>query len=339
MHSTQLVTSLEQPLVSAEAADLVKAAQQGEEEAFAELYRQVAPGIFDYLVVLTRHRDAAEDLLQQTFLDAWKGLASVRDPGKVKPWLYGVARHVGLEHLRSGATAVSMEGVPDRGISDPGPEDVAISEDTTRLVWEAAASLERQHREALNLNLRHGLTYREVGDVLGLRPARANDLLVRSREALGRAVQFLLVARSPSACAELRELVPDRAASLNGEQRQRVDYHLRHCPACRALAFQLTRPEELFGAIVLTTLPATAQHAPALPSVVLGPTTLTATHAGTSRSLPRRTLRVADRHRRLTLGIVVALLVATIAAVTVRPTVLPAHHRSAPTAGSTSSTL
>src|ERR1035441_6147503 len=54
-----------------------------------------------------------------------------------------------------------------------GPEDVAISEDAARLVWFAAASLEPQHREALNLSVRHGLTYREAGGVLGLRPARA----------------------------------------------------------------------------------------------------------------------------------------------------------------------
>jgi RNA polymerase sigma factor (sigma-70 family) len=321
------MTGLDRAATSSDLGALVEAARRGDADAFPQLYGRLAPAVFDYLVGLTRDRTAAEDLLQQTFLDAWQDLASLQDPAKVKAWVYALARHAGQDHLRSRGTAIPLEAIPEPEAGEPGPEDVAISDDATRLVWSAAASLESQHREALNLSLRHGLTYREIGDVLGLRATRAHDLLIRSREALGRAVQLLLVARSSASCPNLRVLAPRGTGPLTVEQRRAVDHHLRLCPTCRALAFQLTRPEELFGAIVLAALPTTAQHAPAVSSMGLGPAKLAAAHsAGTgSRAasthpwLRRRRWSGVNRHALMAGGVAVALAVAGISVATIRP--------------------
>jgi RNA polymerase sigma factor (sigma-70 family) len=321
------MTGLDQVAVSSDLRALVQAARGGDEDAFCELYGRLAPAVFDYLVVLVGDRTAAEDLLQQTFLDAWQSLKSLQDPTKVRAWVYALARHVGNDHLRSRGAAVPLEAIPEPEVDEPGPEDVAISNDATRLVWSAAASLEPQHREALNLSLRHGLTYREVGEVLGLRATRAHDLLIRSREALGRAVQMLLVARSSASCPDLRVLAPRVGGPLTIEQRRAVDHHLRLCPACRALAFQMTRPEELFGAIVLAALPTTAQHVPVGPSMGLGPAKLTAAHSAGAGSgaaprhprLHRRRWGTVNRHTLLAGGVAAALAVAGISVVTIRP--------------------
>ena len=324
-HSAPPMAALEQATTSSGLGALVQAAREGDEDAFSDLYRRLAPGVFDYLVVLTGDRTAAEDLVQQTFLDAWQSLASLQDPAKVKAWVYALARHAGQDHLRSRGAAAFLEAIPEPAVGEPGPEDVAISDDAARLVWSAAASLEPQHREALNLSLRHGLTYREIADVLGLRAARAHDLLIRSREALGRAVQLLLVARNSASCPDLRVLAPRGTGPLTVEQRRAVDHHLRLCPTCRALAFQLTRPEELFGAIVLAALPTSVQHAPAVPSMGLWPAKLAAAHsAGTGAASPRPWLRrprwgAVNRHTLLASGVAVALAVAGISVATIRP--------------------
>ena len=268
-HSAPFVTSLEQAAGlprSLDLAGLVEAARRGAHAAFAEVHRRLAPSIYDYLLGLTHDRAIAEDLLQETFLEVWRDLPGLHKPGKVRTWVFSVARHAVTDHLRSRQAQLPLEGMPGLEAPDPTPEAAALSSDAGRLVWTAASSLEPQHQEALNLSLRHGLTYREIGDVLGLRPARANDLLVRSREALGKAVQFLLVARNASACPELRVLAPRGAASLTAEQRRAVDHHMRLCENCRALGLRLTKPEELFGAVVLATLPSTAQHAPVVPA-------------------------------------------------------------------------
>lgn len=154
-HSARPMTGLEQTATSLDLGALVQAVRRGDEDAFSELHRLLAPKVFDYLVVLTGDRTAAEDLLQRTFLEAWQSLASLHDPAKVQPWIYALARHIGQNHLRSRGTAVPLEAIPELEAGEPGPEDVAISDDATRLVWSAAESLEPQHREALNLSLHH----------------------------------------------------------------------------------------------------------------------------------------------------------------------------------------
>lgn len=267
-HSARPVTSLERTPLSPASFDLTaltETARCGSEDAFSKLYLQVAPAVFDYLVGLTRDRAIAEDLLQETFLAAWRGLPSLRDPSRGRAWLYGIARNVAVEHLRSRVMQLPVDEVLELEASDPSPEEAVISNEASRLVWTAAATLEPQHQEALNLSLRHGLTNGELGELLGLPPERTKHLLVRSREALGRAIRVLFVARSAAACPNLHALAPLGADSLTIEQRRAVDYHMRHCDECRDLGLRLTKPEELFGTVVLATLPSTAQHAPVVP--------------------------------------------------------------------------
>ena len=336
-HDPGPVTSTEPEAPAPKLAGLAEDAQRGKDEAFSELYSLLAPGIFDYLLVRIADRAAAEDLLQQTFLKAWGALDSLADPRKVRGWLYSIAHNAAMSHLRSRMFAAPLDGEPNLEALTPRPEDVAVSGDADRLVWAAAASLEPQHQAALTLSLRHGLNSGEVAHTLGLTPARANDLLVRSKEALGRAVQFLLVTRSRAACPELRQIAPAGAGSLSAEQRRAVDYHLRHCPACRALAIQLTRPEELFGTIILAALPPAAQHPPALPPATVGPAKLAAAHVGLGlqRRLPRRA-HLGDRYRRMSVGIGLALLVGIGAAVVPVP---PSHGPTVPSGASAPGSL
>ena len=321
LHSSEPVASADPLSPGSDIGGLVDAARHGDQRAFAQLYDQLAPGIFDHLLLLAGNRATAEDLVQQTFLEAWAGLGSLRDPASVRSWVYSIAHRAGCRQLHAKAAPLPLDEVADLEAPVPGPEDAVISHDAARLVWTAAASLEPQHREALSLSVRQGLTYREVGEVLGLSAARANDLLVRSREALGRAVQSVLVTRSSAACQELREMAPAGGGPLSADQRRTVDYHLRHCSACKALAAQLTRPEELFGTIVLAALPASARHAAPAPA----PAHLAAAHSpgpasGTVSPRPRwRPWSPVNRPVVLAGGAAVALLVAGISVATIRP--------------------
>ena len=158
---------------------------------------------------------------------------------------------------------------------------------------------------------------------------------------------MLLVARSSASCPDLRMLAPRETGPLTVEQRRAVDDHLRLCPTCRALAFQLTRPEELFGAIVLAALPTSAQHAPAIPSMALGPAKLAAAHsAGTGSGaasthpwLRRRRWGAVNRHALLAGGVAVALAVAGISVATIPPWAPPPATSSGPTSQLDDATL
>jgi DNA-directed RNA polymerase specialized sigma24 family protein len=75
---------------------LVQRAVAGDREAFAAIYDRYAPRIYDFLRSLLRDPDEAADALQDTFLVAGARLHQLRDPDRLRPWLYAIARHRGL---------------------------------------------------------------------------------------------------------------------------------------------------------------------------------------------------------------------------------------------------
>jgi RNA polymerase sigma factor (sigma-70 family) len=227
----------------------------GDEVAFAELYRRYARPIHDYALGITRDRVLAEDITQTVFLRAYEQRSTVRDPAAVRAWLYRIAHNTAINQVtRTMPTHEITEDAPIAA-SGYGPAELAEQDDSVRLVWDAAASLEPRQYAVLDLALRKGLTSSEIAQVLGLEPAAASLALNRAREALGNAVRYLLVARRRRHCERLSELVPDGVRTLSPEQRATVDRHLRRCENCQRTASALTAPGELFAAIPPVALP------------------------------------------------------------------------------------
>ena len=75
------------------------ACDRGDDEAFATLYDQTAPGIFDFLARVVRDRSTAEDLTQSTFVRAFESRSSVRDPATVVAWRFRITNNLALNHL------------------------------------------------------------------------------------------------------------------------------------------------------------------------------------------------------------------------------------------------
>ena len=70
--------------------------QGGSLDAFQEIYAQLAPGVRRYLRHLAFGSETADDLLQEVWLDVFRGIARLADPGALTPWLYRIARHRAL---------------------------------------------------------------------------------------------------------------------------------------------------------------------------------------------------------------------------------------------------
>ena len=80
--------------------------QAGSLEMFEELFDALSPGLRGYLVSLTRDLDRAQDLLQETFLQMHRSRHTYTPPRPVKPWAFGIARHVHLMDRRWQASAL-----------------------------------------------------------------------------------------------------------------------------------------------------------------------------------------------------------------------------------------
>jgi RNA polymerase sigma factor (sigma-70 family) len=235
-------------------AELAVQLQAGDPAALGHLYDRHVRGIHDFLVRVTRDPAAAEDLAHSTFLRAWEGRASLRDPAVVRGWLYATAHNLALNRLTRARPTGSLDDEAADGRPDlaPGPE----AGEAARLVWAAASSLEASQYAVLDLSVRQELSTREIAEVLDIPPGHAAVLVNRAREALGNAVRYLLVARRRDHCVRLAALVPAGVRALTAQQRSAVDHHMRRCEDCRELGASLTSPAELLGALLPAPLPA-----------------------------------------------------------------------------------
>jgi RNA polymerase sigma-70 factor (ECF subfamily) len=168
---------------------LMLAYQGGDAVAFDYLYTVLAPGLLGYLRSLTRDRVRAEDLLQETFLQLHKARATYLHGRPVKPWVYAIARNVFLMQRRAAARRGRREVLADEELPDvavpPEVEGLADRE----LVRTALARLPEDRREILTLHHIMGMSFREVGAVLGISEGaakvKAHRAVTQLRAALG----------------------------------------------------------------------------------------------------------------------------------------------------------
>ena len=262
----------------AEAA-LGERVRDGDVEAFNALYEEYAPGIYDFLRRLVRDQAAAEDLTQATFTQGFEHRSSLCEPAKVRSWLWAMAHNLAMNQLGRDRRSENVEDHLELAELSRGPEETAVAHDAAELVWLAAASLEPRQCAVLDLTVRRDLSTQEVAETMGVPVSHAAVLVHRSREALGNAVRYLLVARRRERCEQLAALVPAGVRSLTPEQRSTVDHHMRRCEKCRELGERLTMPVELFGALVFVPLPARLAK--------LDLSRMLAAHSGTPLKPPR----------------------------------------------------
>lgn len=86
---------------STEESLLVERARKGDRAAFESLLEPFSRSLFSYIYRMVTHRGDAEDLLQDTFVRALESLKRFRGDSKFKTWLFGIATHVCLDHLRN----------------------------------------------------------------------------------------------------------------------------------------------------------------------------------------------------------------------------------------------
>lgn len=142
--------------------------QQGDLQAFEGLFATLSVPIRNYLTSMTRDRSRGEDLMQETFLQMHRS-RQTHEPGRpVKPWAFGIARHVFLMDRRSRLRRAKRERTPDEDLPEIPVAGLAEMfpdrEDLTRALLEVPDN----RRESLLLHHVWGFSFREVGNMLGI---------------------------------------------------------------------------------------------------------------------------------------------------------------------------
>jgi RNA polymerase sigma-70 factor (ECF subfamily) len=144
-----------------------------------QLYHAHGPALLAYLQRNFGRCAAAQDLLQETFLQALRGQDRLAAADSPRAWLFGIARHVGLTAARRYRPTEPLDAAPLR-LLEPNPQLEAMRE--------AIAQLLPTLREPLELRLRENLSYEEIATMLeiplGTVRSRLHTALQRLRDAM-----------------------------------------------------------------------------------------------------------------------------------------------------------
>ncbi|MFP4512565.1 MAG: RNA polymerase sigma factor [Acidimicrobiales bacterium] len=243
-------------------AELAVAAAAGDRDALAGIYDRYADRIHDFCTSMLRDADEAADVTSETFLRAFERLGQLREPAKLKSWLFAVARHEALARIRARQRTSPTEEVgevpaPDAEAELTSVERSADEEELQTLVWEAADGLNERDRTVLELHVRQGLVGQELADAIGDTENGANVALHRTRTRFERAVGALLVARRGRRdCPELAKLLSDWDGSFDTLVRKRVARHVERCEVCDRRRKALVSPFALMASAAVAPAPA-----------------------------------------------------------------------------------
>jgi RNA polymerase sigma factor (sigma-70 family) len=223
-------------------AELVAGLVRHDPAAVAEVYDRYAERLLGFCTGMLRDHHEAADALHDTILVAAERIGQLRDPERLRPWLYAIARTQCLARLRKRErTALSEDPTELAGgramSADTTPEGdgarAAEGGEAAELVWAAAEGLDEGDRVLLELHLRQGLDGSELAAAAGVKPGQISMVTGRMRERLERALGALLVARHGRRdCDELDGILRDWDGRLTVLMRKRVARHVDRCAVC-----------------------------------------------------------------------------------------------------------
>jgi RNA polymerase sigma-70 factor, ECF subfamily len=149
--------------------ELVGEAQNGDRNAFSELVRIHARGVFNVVYHMCGDALVAEDAAQETFIRAWQNLSSYRPQTPLRNWLYRIAFNAGLDMLRK-EKRILPNAIEDMNLTDgqPGLEAQVSQNERTSLVQKAIMSLPDASRAVLVLREYEGMSYQEISSTLDI---------------------------------------------------------------------------------------------------------------------------------------------------------------------------
>jgi RNA polymerase sigma factor (sigma-70 family) len=225
-------------------AVLVAAVRRGDERAFEQLYSRYQRRISAYVFGMVKDHGRAEDITQEVFISALRRMRETDRAITFKPWVYEIAKNACIDQFRRSRRTDEVsfdagEGIAgaDQGrlvANEPTPDAAVDAKQQLDHLCGAFGGLSDSHHEILVLREFEGLSYREIGDRMGLSRPGVESTLFRARKRLTEEYDELV---SGQRCVRIQSIIAAAESSVLGARdTRRLARHISHCQPCRRQA-------------------------------------------------------------------------------------------------------
>src|SRR6187399_1245518 len=221
---------------------LVAAVRRGDDRAFEALYERYHRRIHAYVYGMVKDHQRAEDVTQEVFMSALRRMRETERPIAFKPWVYEIAKNACIDAFRRSRRAEEVSYDADDGterlhlVSNGPTPDAAVG---TRMSLDhlrgAFGGLSEAHHQILVMRELEGLSYRQIGEQLGMSRPSVESTLFRARRRLSEEYEELV---SGERCRRIQAIIANATGGRAGARDERkMARHVSYCQPCRRAAF------------------------------------------------------------------------------------------------------
>src|SRR3954449_4265972 len=222
-------------------SELVAAVRRGDDRAFEELYGRYSRRISSYIFGMVKDHARAEDLTQDVFMSALRRMRDTDRPIAFKPWVYEIAKNACIDQFRRNRRAEEVSYDSEEGLGaadygrlvngDPTPDVALDHKQQLDHLRGALGGLSDAHHQILVMREFEGLSYREIGEKMGMSRPSVESTLFRARKRLTEEYEELVTG---SRCTRVQGILSSAGGGgLGARDRRRMARHLSYCQPCR----------------------------------------------------------------------------------------------------------
>ena len=161
-------------------------AKKGDADAFAFLVETYETSVYRLALRMCGNAHDAEEVAQEAFVAAWKGMPAFRGESKFSSWLYQLTTNAAIDFLRREKRHRATTPIEDEvDLAAPGtPQQAAEAAEVRQALQQALDTLTPEHREIFLLRQMRQLSYEEIGHLLGLERGTVKSRLSRAKKQL-----------------------------------------------------------------------------------------------------------------------------------------------------------
>ena len=169
-----------------EQENIIARARRGDADAFERLVVAYRDQVFRLALRMCGSEVDADEVAQEAFLSAWKGLPNFRGDSQFSTWLYQLTSHAAIDLMRREKRQIAAEDITEVSAPDPapGPQQQAERSEQRQAVRDAILQLTPEYRQIVVLRFLEDLSYEEIGAALKLPSGTVKSRLNRAKSQL-----------------------------------------------------------------------------------------------------------------------------------------------------------